>query len=90
MSLKNNLRRAGAVTIAALLVAGAGATPARAAGTAVTGVSKVVFVSARSSAMDVKRGLEAGAVDYFTKPVDIQTLIGRIRELVPPQAVPAG
>jgi DNA-binding response OmpR family regulator len=48
----------------------------------------VVFVSARSSAGDVKRGLEAGAVDYFTKPVDIQTLIGRIRELMPERAAP--
>lgn len=48
----------------------------------------VVFVSARSSASDVKRGLDAGAADYFTKPVDIQTLIGRIRELVEPGAVP--
>lgn len=46
----------------------------------------VVFVSARASASDVKRGLEAGAAAYFTKPVDIQTLIGRIRELVRPQS----
>src|SRR5687767_9584754 len=38
----------------------------------------VVFVSARASAADVKRGLDAGAADYFTKPVDIETLIGRI------------
>lgn len=44
----------------------------------------VVFVSARASASDVKKGLDAGAADYFTKPVDIQTLIGRIRELVDP------
>lgn len=48
----------------------------------------VVFVSARSSASDVKKGLDAGAADYFTKPVDIQTLIGRIRELVEPGAAP--
>ena len=45
----------------------------------------VVFVSARASASDVKRGLDAGAADYFTKPVDIQTLIGRIRQLMPPE-----
>ncbi len=43
----------------------------------------VVFVSARSSAADKKRGLAAGAADYFTKPVDMDTLVGRIRELLP-------
>lgn len=43
----------------------------------------VVFVSARSSAADVKRGLDAGAVDYFTKPVDLDTLVARARELTP-------
>ncbi len=43
----------------------------------------VVFVSARSSAADVQRGLDAGAADYFTKPVDMDILIGRIRELLP-------
>jgi DNA-binding response OmpR family regulator len=42
----------------------------------------VVFVSARSAASDVKKGLAAGAVDYFTKPVEIPTLVGRIRELI--------
>ncbi len=42
----------------------------------------VVFVSARSSAADVKKGLAAGASDYFTKPVEIPTLIARIRELI--------
>ncbi len=48
----------------------------------------VVFISARTSAADVKRGLEAGAADYFTKPVDIETLVGRIRELVPEKDEP--
>jgi DNA-binding response OmpR family regulator len=43
----------------------------------------VVFVSARTSAADVKKGLEAGANDYFTKPVEISTLVARLRELVP-------
>ena len=42
----------------------------------------VVFVSARSAASDVKKGLEAGAADYFTKPVEIATLVARIRELI--------
>lgn len=41
----------------------------------------VVFVSARSAATDVKRGLECGAADYFTKPVELHTLIARIRQL---------
>lgn len=43
----------------------------------------VIFISARSSAADVKRGREAGASDYFTKPVEMTTLIARIRELIP-------
>src|SRR5688500_7605458 len=42
----------------------------------------VVFVSARNSGADVKRGMEAGASDYFTKPVEITTLVARIRELI--------
>jgi DNA-binding response OmpR family regulator len=42
----------------------------------------VVFVSARASAQDVKRGLDSGAADYFTKPVEIPTLIARVRELI--------
>ncbi|MFN0064009.1 MAG: PleD family two-component system response regulator [Myxococcaceae bacterium] len=43
----------------------------------------VIFLSARTGASDVKRGRDAGAVDYFTKPVDIPTLVARVRELVP-------
>jgi len=46
----------------------------------------VIFISARSSAADVKKGLEAGAADYFTKPVELPTLIARIKELIPHQA----
>lgn len=42
----------------------------------------VLFVSARASPEDVKRGLEAGAVDYFTKPVELSRLVARIRQLV--------
>ena len=45
----------------------------------------VIFISARSSSADVKRGIEAGAADYFTKPIELQTLIARIKELVPPK-----
>src|SRR5579863_116540 len=42
----------------------------------------VIFISARTSAADVKKGLDAGAADYFTKPVDLKGLVNRMRELV--------
>lgn len=42
----------------------------------------VVFVSARNSPADVQRGKDAGAADYFTKPVDLNVLIRRVRELI--------
>jgi len=45
----------------------------------------VIFISARNSSADVKRGIEAGAADYFTKPVELPTLIARIKELIPPK-----
>src|SRR5205814_5694477 len=37
----------------------------------------VIFVSARTTASDVKRGRECGAADYFTKPVDMPVLVAR-------------
>ena len=46
----------------------------------------VVFVSARKTGEDVQKGLSAGATDYFTKPVDIDRLTGRIREILAAQA----
>src|SRR4051812_47718580 len=46
----------------------------------------IIFVTGRSSPSDRRRGLEAGASDYFTKPVEIQALVARIRELVPEPA----
>jgi DNA-binding response OmpR family regulator len=42
----------------------------------------VVFVSARNSPADLQRGKDAGAADYFTKPVDLNVLIRRIRDLI--------
>jgi DNA-binding response OmpR family regulator len=42
----------------------------------------VVFISARKSGADVQRGLSSGAVDYFTKPLDIERLSARIREIL--------
>jgi DNA-binding response OmpR family regulator len=45
----------------------------------------VIFISARTASTDVKKGLDAGAADYFTKPVDLRGLVARMRELVPPK-----
>jgi DNA-binding response OmpR family regulator len=42
----------------------------------------IIFISARKSPEDEKTGLEAGAVDYFTKPLDMDRLISRIREIL--------
>ncbi|MGG5260005.1 response regulator [Phycicoccus avicenniae] len=39
----------------------------------------VVLVSARTDALDVVGGLEAGADDYVTKPFDVQVLLARLR-----------
>jgi DNA-binding response OmpR family regulator len=50
----------------------------------------VVFVSARNAGSDVKKGLEAGASDYFTKPVEISTLVARLRELISEAPPPQG
>lgn len=43
----------------------------------------VMFVSGRGEPDDRRKGLEAGAADYFVKPLDLNLLIARIRELVP-------
>ncbi|HVI92389.1 MAG TPA: response regulator transcription factor [Anaeromyxobacter sp.] len=42
----------------------------------------VIFVSARKSAEDERSGLEAGAIDYFSKPLDMDRLVARIREIL--------
>lgn len=42
----------------------------------------VIFLSGHSATIDVERGLEAGAVDFFSKPLDSRRLVRRIRELV--------
>lgn len=44
----------------------------------------VVFVSARKSADDVRRGRDVGAADYFSKPVDVDRLASRLMSLVRP------
>ncbi len=42
----------------------------------------VIFISARKSAEDERTGLQAGAVAYFSKPIDMDGLVARIRELL--------
>ena len=42
----------------------------------------VIFISARKTPEDVQKGIQAGAADYFTKPVDIEKLMARINEFV--------
>ena len=42
----------------------------------------VVFISGRSSKEDIRRGMDAGADDYFVKPFDFNALVGRMRELL--------
>jgi len=41
----------------------------------------VVFVSALATPEAIREGLDAGAVDYFAKPIDIDRLLARLREL---------
>ena len=58
------------------------------------GATPVVLVSARTDAVDVVGGLEAGADDYVTKPFDVQVLLARLRSVVrraaPAEAPTAG
>jgi DNA-binding response OmpR family regulator len=44
----------------------------------------VVFMSGKTAPADVERGLAAGAVDYFPKPIDIERLVDRVEELIGP------
>ena len=44
-------------------------------------MSPFVLISARTDAIDVVGGLEAGADDYVTKPFDIQVLLARLRSV---------
>src|SRR5499427_10871019 len=41
----------------------------------------VVFISGKTSAADVQRGVEVGAADYFTKPLDTHRLVARLHAL---------
>jgi DNA-binding response OmpR family regulator len=42
----------------------------------------VIFISARKSPEDERTGLEAGAVAYFSKPIYMRGLTGRIRQIL--------
>lgn len=42
----------------------------------------VIFISGKKMPDDIRRGLEIGAVDYFTKPLDLDALLSRIRAIV--------
>src|SRR5512144_270852 len=44
----------------------------------------VVFMSGKTAPADVERGMAAGAVDYFPKPIDIERLVDRVEELIGP------
>jgi DNA-binding response OmpR family regulator len=42
----------------------------------------VIFISARKSAEDEKTGMTAGAIAYFSKPIDMDGLVSRMRALL--------
>ena len=44
----------------------------------------VIFMSGKTAPADIERGRAAGAVDYFPKPLDIERLLNRVRELLGP------
>jgi DNA-binding response OmpR family regulator len=44
----------------------------------------VVFMSGKTAPADMERGLSCGAVDYFPKPLDMERLLSRVREIVGP------
>jgi DNA-binding response OmpR family regulator len=48
----------------------------------------VIFISAKKTPQDVRVGLDAGAVDYFPKPIDVDKLTRRILELLAQKGAP--
>ena len=42
----------------------------------------ILFLSARTDPEDIRCGFECGCADYFTKPVDLERLCTRIREIL--------
>jgi len=57
------------------------ATTARLREQSATSGIKIVIVSARAQQADVRRGIDAGADVYLTKPFDPDVLIRAVREL---------
>lgn len=49
----------------------------------------IVMISGRGATGDIQRGIDAGADDYFPKPLDVGRLIGRLRDLVQPAGADA-
>lgn len=43
----------------------------------------VIFISGRGEPEDKRRGAEAGAADYFVKPLDLNKLVQRIHQVIP-------
>jgi len=48
----------------------------------------VIFISARKSDEDERDVVEAGAADYFPKPLDIEKLVARMREILASRRAP--
>jgi PleD family two-component response regulator len=42
----------------------------------------IIFISGKVTDDDVQRGFACGAIDYFKKPLDMERLLQRIREIV--------
>lgn len=45
--------------------------------------TRVLMLTARGSAHDLARGMDAGADDYVVKPFSTQDLVARVRALLP-------
>ena len=45
----------------------------------------IIIVSALSDESDIKKAYKVGVLDYFVKPIDIEKLVKRIKEIFPDQ-----
>ena len=45
----------------------------------------IIIVSALSDESDIKKAYKAGVLDYFVKPIDIEKLMKRVKEVIPDQ-----